>query len=141
MGKYNKRDYVTKDYIEKVHHYINNDLDLSELYKDSNISYFDQRVIDTMKKRGERYVRLKGNIDYVVITSLGRLINTKRITQYSIRFTVNTIVAYVCDTKVEVKDIFEEQGWPYDVKKIMRNYKKYNWLFRDTTDYDGKYGY
>jgi hypothetical protein len=94
-----------------------------------------------MLKKGERYVRLEGNYDYVVITSLGRLINTKRITQYSVRFTKNTMVVYVSDSKVDVRQIFKEQGWDYDTQKILKRYKRNKWQFRDTTDYDQKYVY
>ena len=141
MGKYKKRDYVTKGYIEEVHHYIYNDLDILDLYKDKDVSEFNQSIADRFIKRGEKYIRLEGDYDYVIITSLGRLINTKRITQYSIRFTKNTMVVYVSDNKIDVKDIFEQQGWDYDVKKILNRYKRFKWSFRDTTDYDGKYGY
>jgi len=141
MGKYKKRDYVTKGYIEEVHHYIYNDLDILDLYKDKDVSEFNQSIVDRFIKRGEKYIRLEGEYDHVIITSLGRLINTKRITQYSIRFTKNTMVVYVSDNKIDVKDIFEQQGWDYDVKKILNRYKRFKWSFRDTTDYDGKYGY
>jgi len=141
MGKYKKRDYVTKGYIEEVHHYIYNDLDILDLYKDKDVSEFNQSIADRFIKRGEKYIRLEGDYDYVIITSLGRLINTKRITQYSVRFTKNTMVVYVSDNKIDVKDIFEQQGWDYDVKKILKRYKRFKWSFRDTTDYDGKYGY
>jgi len=141
MGKYKKRDYVTKGYIEEVYHYIYNDLDILDLYKDKDVSEFNQSIVDRFIKRGEKYIRLEGEYDHVIITSLGRLINTKRITQYSIRFTKNTMVVYVSDNKIDVKDIFEQQGWDYDVKKILKRYKRFKWSFRDTTDYDGKYGY
>ena len=136
-----KTKYVTNDYIEQAHHYINNDLDILDLYKDDDISFYSQRVVDRMLRKGEKYVRLDGDLDYVVITSLGRLINTKRISQYSVRFTKNTMVVYVTDLKIDVKDIFEEEGWKYDVHKIKKTYKKNKWMFRDTSDYDGKYGY
>ncbi len=141
MGKYKKRDYVTKGYIEEVHHYIYNDLDILDLYKDKDVSEFNQSIVDRFIKRGEKYIRLEGEYDHVIITSLGGLINTKRITQYSIRFTKNTMVVYVSDNKIDVKDIFEQQGWDYDVKKILNRYKRFKWSFRDTSDYDGKYGY
>lgn len=136
-----KTKYVTNDYIEQAIHYINNDLPIEELYTDVHTSDFNQSVIDRMLKKGEKYVRLEGNYDYVVITSLGRLINTKRITQYSVRFTKNTMVVYVSDSKVDVRQIFKEQGWDYDTQKILKRYKRNKWQFRDTTDYDQKYVY
>ncbi len=136
-----KTKYVTNDYIEQAHHYIYNDLDLLDLYKDKDVSEFNQSVVDRFIKKGEKYIRLEGDYDYVIITSLGRLINTKRISQYSVRFTKNTMVVYVSDNKVDLRKVFEEEGWDYDVQKILKRYKRNKWMFRDTSDYDGKYGY
>lgn len=130
-----KTKYVTDDYIKKVEHYLNNDLPLKELYTDVYTSDFNQKVVDSLIKKRERYVRLEGDLDHVVITSFGRLINTKRISQYSLRFTQNTIVAYVCDKKIDIPAIFEREGWEYNFKKILSNYRKYNWTFQDTTKY------
>lgn len=130
-----KTKYVTDDYIKKVNHYLNNDLPLKELYTDVFKSDYNQSVVDDFIKKGEKYVRLEGDLDHVVLTSYGRLINTKRITQYSLRFTQNTIVTYVCDKKVDMPAIFEKQGWEYDFKKILNKYKKYKWTFQDTTKY------
>ena len=136
-----KPKYVTDNYIEQVNHYVNNNLDLSELYVDESVSYYNQSVIDAMKKKGEKYIRLEGDNDYVVLTSFGRIINTKRITQYSVRFTKNSMVVYVFNNKVNCPNIFKEQGWEYDVHKIMRTYKRYKWEFRDTTNYDSRYAH
>jgi len=130
-----KTKYVTDDYIEKVEHYLNNDLPVTDLYSDIYTTDFDQSVVDIMLKKGERYTRLKEDEDYVAITSFGRLINTKRITQYSLRFTQNTIVAYVASKKVDIPAIFKQEGWKYDFKKILNNYRKYNWTLQDTTKY------
>ena len=130
-----KTKYVTDDYIKKVEHYLNNDLPLKELYTDIYTSDYNQSVVDKLIKKRERYVRLEGDLDHVVITSFGRLINTKRISQYSLRFTQNTIVAYVCDKKIDLPAIFEREGWEYDFKKILNNYRKYNWTLQDTTKY------
>ena len=130
-----KPKYVTDDYINKVEHYINNDLPLLDLYDDTFTSEYSQRVVDSLIKKGEKYIRLKGDLDHVVLTSYGRLINTKRVSQYSLRFTVNTLVAYVSDTKIDCEKIFEEQQWDYNVHKIRKLYDKYKWIYQDTTKY------
>lgn len=130
-----KKKYVTDDYIEKVQHYLYNDLPLKELYTDVYTSDFNQKVVDSLIMKREKYVRLEGDLDHVVITSFGRLINTKRISQYSLRFTAGSIVCYVCEKKIVIPAIFEREGWEYNFNKILNNYRKYNWTFQDTTKY------
>lgn len=130
-----KPKYVTDDYINQVEHYINNNLPLLDLYDDTFTSDYNQRVVDNLIKKGEKYIRLKADLDHVVITSYGRLINTKRVSQYSLRFTLNTLVAYVSDIKIDCEKIFKEQQWDYNVPKIRKIYDKYKWVYQDTTKY------
>lgn len=141
MGKYRKykvkglKSYISDNYIEEVHHYINNDLDLTDLYKDDTVSSYRQDVVDSLLKKGEKYVRLTHDLDHVVATSYGRVINTSKINQYNIRLTAHSIVIYVIGKKIDLKKIFSDNGWDYDYHAIKANYDKYNWKYQDVKKY------
>ena len=123
-----KIKYVTDDYIEKVEHYLYNNLripydeDVSE-----TVYYFNKAVAEKILKEGEEYIQLEDELEHVIITSLGRLINTRKIRQYSVRFSPHSIHAFVSRNKIDIPQKFEEQGWDYDFKTIKHNYTKYNW--------------
>lgn len=134
-----KTKYVTNDYIEKVEHYLYNNLPLSDLEDVSNpVEEFNPEVVKEVLKKGERWVQLKDH-PHVIVTDKGRLINTYKIRQYHVRFTPNTLIITISSEKVEVQDIFEEQGWEWNLDKIKRDYSKYNWNFRDYSDYKEYY--
>ena len=141
MGKYRKykskglKSYISDNYIAEVNHYINNDLDLTEVYKDDTVSNFKQDVVDNLIKKGEKYVRLPHDLDHVIVTSYGRLINTSRVNQYNIRLTPGSFVIYVSGKKIDLKKIFGDNGWYYDYDTIKGNYDKYKWKYQDVKKY------
>lgn len=141
MGKWRRykvkglKAYISDNYIAEVDHYINNDLDLTELYKDDTVSKFNQDVVDRLIKKGEKYVRLSHDLDDVIVTSFGRLINTSRVNQYNIRLTTGSFVVYVRGKKIDLQKIFLDNGWNYDYDFIKGNYDKYKWKYQDVKKY------
>lgn len=141
MGKYRRyktkglKSYISDDYIAKAHHYINNDLDITDLYNDVNASRYRQDVVDKLIKKGEKYVRLTDDIDDVIVTSFGRLINTYMCRQYSIRLTSTSLVVYVRGKKIDLPKVFRDNKWDFNYKKILKNYNKYKWKYQDIKKY------
>ena len=131
MGKRTK--YVTDDYIEKVDHYLYNNLPLKKLMQEDSkyISKFNKDVIEGLLNKGEKYVQLEGNGDHVVLTSFGRLINTHKINQYGVRCSPHKFHAYVGKEKIDIEQIFEQQGWDYDFETLKSYYSKYKWKLVD----------
>ena len=129
-----KGKYVTDDYIEKVEHYLYNNLPLSDLEDVSDtLASFNKEVVKEIVKKGEEWVQLP-EFEHVILTSTGRFINTYKIRQYSVRFSPNTMHMYISSKKIKAEEIFQEQGWEFDVKKIKAKYKKNNWAHNDYTD-------
>jgi hypothetical protein len=134
-----RHKYVTSDYIEQVEHYLYNNLPLSDL---EDVSYpvdeFNKEVVEQLLKEGEEYIRLdRYEAEQCVLTNYGRVINTKKINQYSVRFTLNYIHLYIRRDKVDFPGIFEEQGWEWDIGKIFCYYEKYNWRYVTYEDFPG----
>lgn len=126
-----KRKYVDDAYIEKVEHYLYNNLGLPDDYFVPEArNTFNQEVVDELIHKGEKYIRLK-DYDHVIATDKGRFINTGNPRQYTMRFSPTAMHMYVTEEKIDVVKIFEEQGWDYNLKKIKKHYIKNNWRFRD----------
>lgn len=129
-----KTKYVTDDYIEKVEHYIYNNLPLSDLEDVSDtLDSFNKEVVKEIVKEGEQWVQLP-EFEHVILTNTGRFINTHKIRQYSVRFSPNTMHMYINSKKIKAEELFEEQGWEFDIKKIKAQYIKNNWAYNDYTD-------
>jgi len=123
-----KKQYVTDGYIEEVEHYLNNNLDIQELYQDSNKNL---KLFEELLLKGEEYIRLEGNLDHYVITSFGRVFNTDRLNQLSIMYiNEEQLIIYLLKIKHDLAYIFEEQAWEFDIKKIIKRYEKRDWYYK-----------
>lgn len=128
--------YVTDDYIEKVEHYLYNNLPIpTDKIIPNGGHKFNKSVIKGLLKPGEKYVQLEEPLEYVALTNFGRLINTHKINQYSVRFSSNTIHVYVSHIKIVFEEIFVNEGWEFDLNTIVSNYKKYKWKHIDKDFY------
>ena len=122
-----KRKYVTDDYVEKINHYVYNDLSLRDLYVSEIVEEFNPELIKEILKEGEEYVRLENELEHVVVTNLGRAINTTKPNQYQARFTSNDLHIYAQRLKIPIQEIFEDNGWEFNVQNILDNFKRFNW--------------
>ena len=124
-----KNNYVNADYIEKVEHYIYNNLDIFDLYdvSETDPATYEARVKEIIKE-GEEYVILSDyDFPYLMATNTGRIINLEKLTQYSVRFSVNSFLLYVEQRKIDLQAIFESQGWKWDLKEVYNRYKTKKW--------------
>ena len=56
-----------------------------------------------------------------------RIINLEKLTQYSVRFSVNSFLLYIEQRKIDLQAIFESQGWKWDLKEVYNRYKTKKW--------------
>lgn len=130
MGKYPKTKYVTDDYVEKVNHYVYNNLSLRDLYVSQADDSFNEEVVKEVLDKDEQYIQLE-NRPHVILTSKGRLINTVKIRQYSVRFSPNTVYVYISSEHINMEELFLENGWEYSFEQIKNTYKKRGWVHQD----------
>jgi len=133
--KVKRGDYISDGYIKDIEHYLYNDLPIDKFYEDTTISKFNQRVIEGLLKKGEKYTRLKHERDHIVLTSYGRCINTYLVKQFAMRISAHTFHLYVTGKKINVPEMFKEEDWEYDFDQIKKNYNKYKWKYQDTSKY------
>ena len=126
-----KSKYLKNSEIEEIEHHIYNDLSLTDYY---NVSYpsfsFDKDSFEKLLKKGEKYCILDElELEGIVVTSLGRVFNMITVRQLGIAFSYSILV-YKNHTKIDVEAIFDNNLWEYDIKKILKTYKKYGWRHR-----------
>tara|TARA_A100001201_G_scaffold4760_1_gene9198 strand:+ start:1025 stop:1468 length:444 start_codon:yes stop_codon:yes gene_type:complete len=120
--------YVTDDYVDDINHILNNNLSLSKYIDDNPVGpQYNQRFVDKIIQKNEKYIRLEGEMDHLIFTSYGRLINTTRESYIKPGFTPHTILYYVNGIKIDVKGIFKEQGWDFNHKKILKRFLNNMW--------------
>ncbi len=137
MG-YLKKGYITESYVNEIERRIYNDIPIKGLLDKANpIQKADLNVLKSLLKRGEKAVRLTNGFEHVVVTSLGRVFNGVKITQYIPRVGKTKFHLYISmngnqssNRMIDLEKEFEREGWSYDYKKILTTYKKYNWGFR-----------
>ncbi len=135
MGIRDKR-YVSDKYIENVNHYIYNDLKLTEYLEEAKEEYakttqnqYDEEWVKTYVEKGEKFVRLEGKLDHIVVTNLGRVINTHRKRDYKINFTKTTVFCYVLGELISHEKYFKKLGWKFNYSEILDNYNKRDWPY------------
>ncbi len=126
-----KKKYVTDDYVKEVEHYIYNDLPLLSLINvPEDVVSYDYEKFEKQLIKGEKYVQLEHELEYVAITSKGRVWNLRYPREFITRFSPNTQHVYVASIRLKMEDIFETQGWDYNCKKILKNFRKNDWVHR-----------
>ena len=134
-----KVKYVEDSYIEKVEHYIYNNLNITDLYDVSQtVEYFTKEQVEKILKPGEKY-NVVPDYEHVIVTSYARFINMVKLRQYSIRLVGGNVQMYISGQKIILKDLFEKFGWEYNMDKIKQGYDKYNWQYLDYDKYHKKY--
>ena len=125
-----RSQYVTQGYLDEIEHYIYNDIPLKNLYKRYDVSIkFDEQAIKEMLLPQEQYVQLEGNIDFCCVTNYGRVLNSHKKSQYSVKFGVLNCHLYVAGEKILFDDIFKQQGWDYNIPELYNRYIKNGWKY------------
>tara|TARA_R110000803_G_scaffold56193_3_gene113375 strand:+ start:1307 stop:1729 length:423 start_codon:yes stop_codon:yes gene_type:complete len=139
MG-YLKKGYITQSYVNEIERRIYNDIPIKGLLDKANpILKADLNVLKSSLKRGEKVVRLTNGFEHVVVTSMGRVFNGVKITQYVPRVGKSKFYLYISmngnnsspNQMIDLEKEFEKKGWSYSYSKILNTYKRYKWGFRE----------
>lgn len=136
MARKTKTRYLTDEEIFTIECNIHNNL---STYLDSWVdeldAYPDLTVLRKELKKKEDFVSITEymDIDYghVVATSFGRVINTHRGTNIKPTISKLSVHVRIDQNKVPLVDIFEAEGWEYNIPKFIKNYDKYGWGYID----------
>jgi hypothetical protein len=110
---------------------IENNLPLDRLYPNKmnskNIDNSYEKFIEPILQDGEQYALLTDNLEDYVITSYGRMFNCKtknQVKSLSSEAKLDDIRIDIRRHKVLLKPLFEEQGWSFNAKQILKQYEK-----------------
>jgi len=123
--------YVDADYVEKVEFYLYNNLPLPDIIDDTVPSQtYDPKVAETLAKPGEVFCQVPDvELNHIVVSNLGRVINTGTKKQLTPTITRESILIYASSEKIVLEEIFDGNLWDFDLSEIHKNYLKYNWKF------------
>jgi len=126
-----REQYVSDDYIEKVEHYLYNNLGLPpDDFQPVPSKRYDPEVAKEVALEGEEFKRLEDDLDHIIVSNFGRLINTATKRQFIVRFTPNVMIIYIQNTHVPSVELFETMGWTHDIEYFRSNYDKYGWKYQ-----------
>ena len=128
-----KAKYINEKDIQAIENIIYNDLCLPSYLNDTYPDIpIDENSLKKLLKKGEKYIILKGDFDGIMVTSLGRIINTETWRQYLIvSFLTSAIKLYIRGKIINLEEVFENNGWKYSTAQINKNYLKYKWKRQD----------
>lgn len=126
-----KNKYVTDDDYVKAEYVIYNNLDEDIFPGIPQVDKIaDMAFVKALLKEDEEIESLTQlNLPEYILTSYGRILNTNRKTQIKPRINNASMHIYVTAKHVDVKGIFEDKGWEYDLDKIRNNYLENNWQY------------
>jgi hypothetical protein len=119
---------------QKAWEYIETGKNLDDLYPDSfnvekrEIKY--NSAIQELLVEKEQYVLLDGDWEDYAITSLGRVINCKHKSIIQVYVAREEISVPVRGKKLHLSIEMNINGWKYNQKEVLQNYKKNNWPTR-----------
>jgi hypothetical protein len=108
--------------------YIQNDLDLDELYEtiETNTEFLDRVLV-----KEEEYVPIERYPDYV-ITSLGRIINTRNGKTTKPTFSPVNVHMMWASQRDTLANMFANTPFDYDIQQIRQNYDDNGWPYKDS---------
>ena len=113
---------------------LGHEVDMDVLYPESfiveNTILQYEKNIQPILLSGEDYYLLDGDCDNYCITSYGRILNAKYLTQNTIYFYKNNrVITQVRSTKLLLAKEFKKQNWHFDVNQIQQIYDKHKWRY------------
>ncbi len=122
--------YVSDETCQEVEALIYNDLSLDSIFEhvlsDGTVKEFNEEFIKQILLPGEKYIQVIPG-DVFAYTSYARLINTH--TKRLIRPTITeaNILVYNRKDRYNAKEIFDQQGWEFDLDKLTQRYIDNDW--------------
>ena len=124
------QEYVKYDQ-DELDRLIYNDLDINTLFEEKEEDYSE--ILQKMLYEGEVAKNMpKLPIEYY-ITNFGRVLNTKRVMELTVRNILDTYLTFTCrSVRWILEPIMEEAGFIYDRHKILEYYKEINYPHKTT---------
>ena len=113
------------------------DVDMDVLYPENfiveNTVLEYEKKLQVMLLEGEKYHLLTDDCDNYCITSFGRILNAKYLTQNTLYFGKNSrVVTQVRSTKIVLSKEFKKLQWHFDADAIEKIYDKHKWRYSKT---------
>ena len=88
----------------------------------------DEEFVKQVVYPGEKYVELTElGLEGYCLTSFGRVLNTVGKKQLTVRFSTQRVYMYVRTEFIDIPQIFEDNGWTFNLIQILHTYRKYKW--------------
>ena len=135
---YIKKGYITQNYVSEIEKRLYNNLPIEPFLQEIlPLDTVGDDNLDDILKPGEKYIRLPYDFNHIIVTSRARVINLETLNMYSLRIGNVSFHLYVNakgtkDTyKVNIKDIFESEGWSYNFEELKQSYIDNKWRFTE----------
>jgi hypothetical protein len=105
--------------------------DIDALYPDSykteNLLPDYAKSLTPLLLEDEKFAMLEGKYFDYAVTSFGRTFNVKTQKPVLVYFGMKDIQLVLRGDKINLSEIFEENGWEYSIEEISKIYQQYNW--------------
>jgi|DEB0MinimDraft_12_1074336.scaffolds.fasta_scaffold76605_2 hypothetical protein len=137
---YIKPDFISnQEYDEALRLYYNG-LDFTKAIKPpkQKQSWYNSVVAEASMLEGETFEQIEipnRRTDHIVITNLGRIINTNTGNMSGVFITKNNIIVNLAGTSFTYKELFEDTEFEYDYETIKNNFLNNKWPIKKYTQY------
>lgn len=126
-----KTQYLTDKEIDEITTAIYNDT-LPTLYESISQDVEDSlsrvAIKELFEDKGIEYLKITiPELEDYILTRQARVFNTKTLRYLKPVLTGSTIFANTRGKRIPFKDLFEEEGWTFDLEEVASLYKKNNW--------------
>ncbi len=135
---YIKKGYITDKYVSEIENRLYNDLPIEPFLESVlPLDTIGDDNLEEILKPGEKYVRLPYDFSHIIVTSEARVINLSTLKMYSMRIGNVSFHLYVNAPvtkhtyKVNLEEIFLNEGWDYDFKELRQRYIDNKWRYTE----------
>lgn len=137
---YIKPDYISNhEYDEALRLYYNG-LDFTKAIKPQKQkqSWYNPEVAKEMMLEGEEFERLDipgKRVDHIILTSLGRIINTNTGNMSGVWITKYNIIVNLAGSSYTYKSLYKDTPWEYDFDYFTNNFIENKWQIKKHTQF------
>ena len=143
---YTDHDYITNAEYDEALRLYHNGLDYTKAIKapKQKRSWYNPVVAESMMIEGEEFEQITGipgkRIDHIIITNLGRIINTNTGNTAAVWITKHNIIVNMAGTTYSLNSLLEDTPWDYDYDLIIKNYIENKWRIKKHSQYTKSLG-